>query len=334
MLSRLGQAVLVVALAYTATFFLLSALPGDGIMIKFENPDMGLSADQIAQIRAYMRADDPVITQYLHAAAGALQGDFGYSIVNGMPVSERIAAALPYTLQLAGGAFILALMIAAAITAASTFAPFAWIRNAVQSLPSLFMSVPSFWLGLVLIQVVSFQLGWIPMIGASTTEALILPVVTLAIPISAPLAQVFCRSLDQVSARPFVTVVRAKGASQWWIVTRHTAKNAVLPALTIGGLIAGELIAGAVVVETVFGRNGIGRLMNDSVAAQDLPVIQAIVVLSAIVFVLVNLLVDLVFPLLDPRLRAPRSRGARSTAAIRLTQVPKLHAPSRSEVNA
>jgi len=313
LIGRLGQAALVLLAAYTATFFLLSVLPGDGIMIAFENPEMGLSADQIAAIREYYRVDDPVLLQYVHALVGTVQGDFGYSITNAMPVADRLAAALPQTVQLAAAAFALALLLAAAIATASVFAPFAWVRRALDAVPSLFISIPAFWLGLVLIQVFSFQLGWVPMIGATPAEALVLPVITLAIPISAPLAQVFCRSLDEVATRPFVQVVTAKGASRSWILLRHTAKNALLPTLTISGLLVGELIAGSVVTETVFGRSGIGRLVNDAVAGQDLPVIQAVVLLSALVFVTVNLIVDLLFPVLDPRLRA--RAGVRAPAS-------------------
>ena len=313
LIGRLGQAALVLWAAYTATFFLLSVLPGDGIMIAFENPEMGLSADQIAAIREYYRVDDPVLLQYVHALVGTVQGDFGYSITNAMPVADRLAAALPQTVQLAAAAFALALLLAAAIATASVFAPFAWVRRALDAVPSLFISIPAFWLGLVLIQVFSFQLGWVPMIGATPAEALVLPVITLAIPISAPLAQVFCRSLDEVATRPFVQVVTAKGASRSWILLRHTAKNALLPTLTISGLLVGELIAGSVVTETVFGRSGVGRLVNDAVAGQDLPVIQAVVLLSALVFVTVNLIVDLLFPVLDPRLRA--RAGVRAPAS-------------------
>lgn len=327
LIGRVGQAALVLWAAYTATFFLLSVLPGDGIMIKFENPEMGLSAEQIAAIREYYRVDDPVLLQYVHALLGTVRGDFGYSIVNAVPVADRLAAALPQTVQLAGAAFVLALLIAAAIAAATTFAPFAWVRRALDAVPSLFISIPAFWLGLVLIQVFSFQLGWVPMIGASSTEALVLPVITLAIPISAPLAQVFCRSLDEVSTRPFVQVVTAKGASRSWVLLRHTAKNALLPTLTISGLIFGELIAGSVVTETVFGRNGIGRLVNEAVAAQDLPVIQAVVLLSALAFVTVNLVVDLLFPVLDPRLRARRTTSADAPTSDAVTSDAAAPAP-------
>jgi peptide/nickel transport system permease protein len=178
----------------------------------------------------------------------------------------------------------------------------AWLGRLLRSVPSLFISVPVFWLGIVLIQVFSFRLGWIPVINPGPVQGLILPVLALAIPISAPIAQVLVRSIDDVTRQPFVTVVRARGASDWWILTQNVARNAVLPALTMSGLLFGELIGGAVVTETVFGRTGIGRITEQAVTAQDTPVLQAVVVISAAVFVVVNLIVDLISPMLDPRL--------------------------------
>lgn len=316
-LARVAQALLVLWIAYTATFLLLSVLPGDGIMIKFQNPEMGLSADQIAAIREYYRVDDPLLVQYVNALIGVLQGDFGYSIQNAVPVADRLAAALPQTLQLASLGFVAAVVLAALVAGLSVLAPFGWLRRLLHSVPAVFASVPAFWLGLVLIQVFSFQLGLVPMIAPTPEQALVLPVLTLAVPVSAPLAQVFARSLDEVGARPFVQVVEAKGAGRWWLFTRHTARNALLPTVTIAGLVFAELIAGSVVTETVFGRNGIGRLVNEAVGSQDLPVIQAIVLVSAFVFVTVNLVVDLLYPLLDPRLRVVRpSRPAASVRTL------------------
>jgi peptide/nickel transport system permease protein len=314
LLARIGQALLVLWVAYTAAFLLLSALPGDGIMVKFESPEAGLTDEQVALIRDYYHVDSPLLIQYVHAVLGALHGDLGYSIANAMPVSDRIAAALPQTLQLASTGFALAVVLAALITAASAFAPFAGLRRIIESAPSLFISVPTFWLGLLLIQLFSFRWNLVPMIGASPLQALILPAITLSVPISAPLAQVFLRSLDDVNHSPFVQVVHAKGASRWWTLSRHTAKNALLPTLTIAGLLLGELIGGAVITETVYGRNGLGRLVNDSVARQDLPVIQAVVLIAALVFVAVNLAVDLLYPVLDPRLRTGRRTRAVAAA--------------------
>ncbi|MEV0581856.1 ABC transporter permease [Nonomuraea sp. NPDC050310] len=286
---RTGQAALVLWAAFTVAYLLLQALPGDSILIKFQNPELGLSPEQIAEIRRFYDAGG-----YLHTLLGFLRGDFGYSVETGTPVIERLAEGLPETAKLAGPAFLLALVLAVVIAFSA--------RGFLRALPPLFVSVPVFWLGIVLIQVFSFQLKLVPVIGGTPAQQLLLPVVTLAIPIAAPIAQVLGRSIDQTLRQPFIQVVAAKGASRRWILHRHVARNALLPTLTIAGLTFGELIAGSVVTETVFGRNGIGRLTEQSVNAQDTPVLLAIVVLATCVFVLVNLVVDLLYPVLDPRL--------------------------------
>lgn len=300
-LGRVGQAVVVLLAAFTLSFILLHALPGDALLIKFENPELGLSQAEVAEIRASYGADVPMLQQYLHALTGFLGGDLGYSVQYGTPVAVLIAEALPGTATLALGAFVLAVVLAVAIAALSALAPFAWVRGALRSAPSLFAAVPVFWLGIVLIQVFSFQLGLVPVIGASPVQSLILPVLSLAVPISAPLAQVLVRSIDEVSLQPFVAVTRAKGASHRWLLRRTVARNALLPTITIAGVLLGELIGGAVVTETVFGRAGVGRLTEQAVAQQDIPVLQGVVVLAAATFVVVNLVVDLLYPVLDPR---------------------------------
>jgi peptide/nickel transport system permease protein len=198
----------------------------------------------------------------------------------------------------------LALVIAVGLSVASSLLPLSWLRSVIQSLPSLFVATPVFWLGIVLIQIFSFQLKLIPVINPGPWEALVLPVLTLAIPISAPLAQVLMRNIDHVMTEPFVAVARAKGASRTWVLWRHVAKNAVLPTLTIGGILFGELLAGAVVTEAVFGLNGIGGLTQRAVGHQDIAVLQALVVFSALAFVIINLVVDLLYPVFDPRLKS------------------------------
>ncbi|MGL4960986.1 MAG: ABC transporter permease [Inquilinus sp.] len=307
LLGRIGQAVLVLWAAFTAAFILLQALPGDAILIKFQNPELGLSPDQIAEIRQSYGADSPLWSQYLHTLGNTLAGDFGTSVQAGVPVGQALVANLPPTVWLAGFGFALAVLLAVAIAALSSLAAFAWLRSAVQSLPSLFVSVPTFWLGIMLIQIFSFRLKLIPVINPGPWEGLILPVLTLAVPISAPLAQILVRSIDEISTHPFVAVARAKGASRAGVLWRHVARNALLPTLTIAGVLFGEILAGAVITETVFGLNGLGTLTERAVRNQDTAVIQAVVVLSAAGFVLVNLVVDLLAPVLDPRLR---SRGA------------------------
>ncbi|GGS75027.1 peptide ABC transporter permease [Planobispora rosea] len=303
LLLRTGQATLVLWAAFTTAYVLLQLLPGDSILIKFQNPELGLSPQQIAEIRARYDGGASPLAAYATTLLGFLRGDFGYSVDTGTPVVERLAEALPATATLAGAGFLLAVLIAVVIAFAAGYSRTSWIRGALLAVPSLFVSVPVFWLGILLIQVFSFRLGLVPVIGGSEIQQLILPVLTLAVPIAAPIAQILARSIDRVQAQPFVPVVAAKGASRWWILWRHVARNAALPALTVAGLTFGELIAGSVVTETVFGRNGIGRLTEQAVNAQDTPVMLAVVVLATVVFVVVNLAVDVLFPVLDPRLR-------------------------------
>ncbi|HFV9291300.1 ABC transporter permease [Serratia fonticola] len=300
---RTGQALLVLWAAFTLSFILLQVLPGDAILIKFQNPDMGLSPAQIADMRAAYGADIPLWQQYLHTLGNFLRGDLGYSIQNGVPVSALLAANLPATLQLAVLGFTLALLLALVIAFVSNLIGFGWLKSALQSLPALFVSVPTFWLGIVLIQIFSFRLKLVPIINPGEWVGLLLPIATLAIPISAPLAQILIRSIDSVQTQPFVAVARAKGASRSGVLWRHVARNAMLPVLTIAGMLFGELIAGALITETVFGRSGLGQLTQQAVVNQDVAVLQAVVMISAAAFVFLNLLVDLLFPLLDPRLK-------------------------------
>lgn len=300
---RTGQALLVLWAAFTLSFILLQVLPGDAILIKFQNPDMGLSPAQIADMRAAYGADVPLWQQYLHTLGNFLRGDLGFSIQNGVPVSALLAANLPATLQLAVLGFTLALLLALVIAFVSNLIGFGWLKSALQSLPALFVSVPTFWLGIVLIQIFSFRLKLVPIINPGEWIGLLLPIATLAIPISAPLAQILIRSIDSVQTQPFVAVARAKGASRSGVLWRHVARNAMLPVLTIAGILFGELIAGALITETVFGRSGLGQLTQQAVVNQDVAVLQAVVMISAAAFVFLNLLVDLLFPLLDPRLK-------------------------------
>ena len=241
--------------------------------------------------------------QYWHTLSGFLTGNFGYSVQAGVPVSQGLATNLPPTLRLAGLGFALALLLAVVLAFLAQLAPWRWLRNGLQTLPSVFVSVPVFWLGIMLIQLVSFRLGWIPVINPGPWQGLVLPTLTLAIPIAAPLAQILLRNIDEVLTQPFVAVARAKGAGKVWVLSRHVARNAVLPMLTMAGVLFGELLAGAVVTEAVFGLNGLGSLTQQAVGNQDTAVLQAVVVISATAFVLINLTVDLLYPLFDPRLR-------------------------------
>ncbi|NLY28057.1 MAG: ABC transporter permease [Alcaligenaceae bacterium] len=302
-IKRIAQALLVLWAAFTVSFLLLQALPGDAVLIKFLGSDFGLDPNVIEQLRFSYGADATLAERYVTTLTGFLRGDLGYSLHAGIPVAEALAPALPATLSLAVCGFIAAFVLALLLTWLSFLPGMAFLHGFFRSVPSLLVSVPVFWLGILLIQVFSFQLGWVSVINPEPWEALVLPTLTLAVPIAAPLAQLLIRNFDAVLASPFVVTARAKGAGQHWVLLFHVARNAVLPVLTVGGLLLGELLVGAVVTETVFGLNGLGRLTEVSVDNQDVAVLQAIVVMAAAGFVLTNLVVDFLYPVLDPRLR-------------------------------
>ena len=206
LLRRLGQSLLVLWAAFTLSFVLLQVLPGDAVLIKFQNPDLGLSPAQIADMRIAYGADSPIWKQYFHTLAAMLQGDFGYSLQAGIAVSTLLASNLPDTLSLAIPAFILAIALAFSLAFASRLPGLRWLSNTLQSLPVLFISLPTFWLGIALIQLFSFQLRWIPVINPGPLQGLILPIIAVAVPISAPLAQILMRSM--VEARAITRFVR------------------------------------------------------------------------------------------------------------------------------
>jgi len=301
--SRLIQALLVLWGAFTLSFILLQLLPGDGVLIKFLSPEYGIDRQQIEQLRISYGFDQPLLWQYFTALWRVLSGDLGYSLQAGVPVLELILTNLPPTLILAGSAFIVAVILAFALAFLSIFTPFTWLKNAICALPGLFLAIPLFWFGIMLVQIFSFQLGWISAIAPGSVEAMILPVAALALPISAPLAQILIQAIDKTLQAPFVSMLEAKGASQARIIWRHVLRNAALPTLTISGLLFGELLSGAVITETVFNLSGIGKITEAAVRAQDVGLLQAIVLLSALAFVSINLIIDLMFPLIDPRLR-------------------------------
>ncbi|MFJ4073909.1 ABC transporter permease [Curtobacterium sp. NPDC089991] len=305
---RAGQALVVLVVAFVAAYVLLALLPGDAVLARYGSPELGLSPDQLADIRASYGADDAFPVRLWRSALGFLTGDWGYSVQSGAAVSTLIATALPATLVLAALGFALALLLAGTIAFTATYGRGRWLRRVFRSLPPFFVSLPVFWIGIILIQVFSFRLGLVPVLNANPVQSLILPVITIAIPIAAPLAQVLMRSIDEVSEQPFVAVVRARGASTSWLLWKDVSRNALLPTLTMGGLLFGELVGGAVVTEAVFAREGIGQLTAQAVANRDTPVLLAVVVLSTVVFVVINLVVDLLYPVLDARLRTGGAR--------------------------
>nr|WP_276510730.1 ABC transporter permease [Neomicrococcus lactis] len=190
-----------------------------------------------------------------------------------------------------------------------------WIKKLFVNLPPLMVSIPVFWLGLVLLQVLAVQLDVMSLFPDGSFLSLAVPIFVLAVHLSAPIAQVLFKSIQTIEQQPFVDVLRAKGASDAWIYFRHLLKNAAPSALSIAGITIGTLLAGSVITETVFARAGLGQLILNAVTVQDIPLIQGLVILTAIAFTGVNLLVDLIHPKLDPRIISADSHSARALAA-------------------
>lgn len=301
---RVLQAVAVLWAAFTISFIVLFLLPSDPVSLAVDSAGSGTPADAaaIAELQARYGLDQPVLVQYWHSLVGAVQGDFGLSIATGQPVTTAILDAVPSTLGLAGTALVLAVVFGAAVAYAATYTEIPWLKNLLLALPPLGVAVPTFWVGLLLLQLFSFRLRWFPAFGDDGAASLVLPAVTLALPTGAVIAQVLATSMATTWKQPFVDVARAKGVSRIRVQTRHVLRLSSIPAFTIAGVLVGTLLAGSVVVETVFSRAGVGRLTQTSVLAQDIPVVQGIVVLTSLVFVLVNLAVDLLYPLIDPRI--------------------------------
>ncbi|MFI6224438.1 ABC transporter permease [Nocardia salmonicida] len=309
---RVAQAVAVLWAAYTVSFLLLFALPGDSVDAVAGASGTATTVDpaELDRRRAEYGFDESLLTQYAHHLADALRGDFGTSFTSGEPVGALLAEALPQTLKLTVPALVLAILLGTAVATLATYRVSRWLQQLLLSLPSLAISIPTFWIGLMLIQMLSFRVPVFPAFGNDGWRGLVLPTITLAVPTAALLAQVLAKSLSKTLDEPYVQTARAKGVGPTRIRLRHALQNASLPALTVVGLLVGGLLANAVLIEIVFSRNGLGRIVVDAVTLQDVPVVQGVVVFSAVVFVCVNLLVDLIYPLLDPRIVTTGTRSA------------------------
>jgi len=301
------RAVLVVLIAYSATFLLIHGLPKDGVDILTSSLD-GLTQDRIEALKEYYGLDRPLWEQYFIQLGNLLRGDLGYSIFSGRPVLTDITSVMGHTAALAGATLAVTFLVVAGIVLAATLTRRPWLRTALRNLPPLLGSIPAFWLGLVALQLLSFRLKALSIFPDGSFLSLFVPALVLAIPLSASITQVVLKRADEIVGQPFVHTARAKGASERQLHFGHVYKNASGPAVTLLAILFGNLLIGTVVVETVFNRPGIGTLLQQAVTRADIAVVQGVVILAAVVFTVLNLLVDLLYPLLDPRVSAFRRR--------------------------
>lgn len=306
---KIAQFLFVILATYTVVFLLVTLLPGDPLVAALAakgGGDTQVDAATLAQLREKYGMAGSAWEQYWAHLAGLFRGDLGISIQTGTPVAAMIGRALPPSLQIGGLALLFGVLSSVAITFLAFMAPWRWLKNLLLAIPPFGVAIPAFLTGIVLISVFSFTLGWFPSSGARAPGSSVLPAITLALPIGAIFFQVFSAAVLEARASQYVFTAEAKGVAPRRIFGKHLLRNALLPSITILGLTIGYLAAGTAVVETVFSRDGIGRMTVNAVLARDVNVIQGIVVVIAAVYAVVNLLVDLTYGLIDPRIRPMR----------------------------
>ncbi|MEP7453629.1 ABC transporter permease [Phyllobacterium sp. SB3] len=287
--------------AATIAFLAVKLIPGDPVAILSGGQNI-VDAAQRAAISEHFGLDRPLIVQYVNYLGHALTGDFGVSYQYRQSVTEVIAEALGPTLQLAGSAMAVALLFAVAISLV-TAGRHQKLRALAVGFELVILSTPVYWIGIVLLSLFSFHWQWFPVTGNDGLRALILPVIALSLPLAALLAQVLRDGLEEALVQPFALTVRARGVSETVLILRHGLRHAALASITLSGTLLASVLGGSILTETVFGRSGIGQITLQAIKTHDMPLVLGLVMFSALIFVVVNLIIDGLYLLIDPRLR-------------------------------
>ena len=298
---RLLHSVIVVAGVLVLVSFMIHLVPGDPAQLMVG--DAPVSAAQLQIIRHSLGLDRPIYQQLADDARRFAAGNLGRSLRSGRPISEDLRAALPSTLWLALAAMAFGVLVGVPAGVLASIRRGGWIDTAVTAFAVVGISLPSFWTGILLIVVFAIQLGWFPTSGQAGFRALVLPALTLGWYPAGALARLLRSSMLEVLRKDYVGVARAKGLRERVVVARHALRNALLPTVTLGSVQFGTLLSGAIVTETVFARDGIGRLVVEGILQRDFPVVQGVVLLIAVIYTMVNLITDVMYAWLDPRIR-------------------------------
>jgi len=300
-LSRLLSALLVLLGVSCLVFLLIHLVPGDPVEVMLG--EAAQPADREA-LRHALGLDQPILVQLLHYFRGLVHLDLGTSLQSQRPITALLAERIPATAELAAAALVVALVIALPLgVLAAVRKDSVWDYGAM-SVSLLGISIPNFWLGPLLILVFSVSLGWLPVSGRDGPASLVLPALTLGTALAAILSRMVRSSLLEVMHEDYVRTARAKGLSERSVILRHALRNALLPVVTVLGLQLGVLLGGAVVTEMIFSWPGLGELTIESIQRRDYPVVQACVLVISAAYVIVNMLTDLLYGLLDPRVRS------------------------------
>jgi peptide/nickel transport system permease protein len=282
-------------------FVMLQLVPGDPAEIflgeKFSTPEI------LAKVRHDMGLDRPLYVQYLDFLWKALHGDLGRSLHTGRPVLDHIAIALPSTLELAGAALVISIIIGVSLGVVSALKHNTWMDSLSMFIALFGVSMPVFWLSLLMIFFFSVRLNWFPAVGGGDLKHLVMPAFVLGLLNSSTLARMVRSSMLEVLNEDYIRTARAKGLFERIVIIKHALRNALIPAITVLGLEFGSLLGGAVLTETIFSRLGLGKLYVDSILNKDITMIQGVTLFIALSYTLINILVDVSYSYLDPRIR-------------------------------
>ena len=297
---RLALTIPVLIGVATLVFLLIHLIPGDPAQAM-----LGEAAPQedVEELRRRLGLDRPLLEQYGTFLTGLMSADLGTSLRTGTPVTEQIVQRMPATIELAGAAMLVAIVFSIPLGMAAAVWRGTAIDHAAMTLSLTGVSIPNFWLGPLLAIVFAVELGWLPVSGRGTLSHLVLPAVSLGAALAAILARMTRATLLEELREQYVVAARARGVSWFRAVVRHAFRNSLIPIVTLLGLQFGAVLTGAVITETIFAWPGIGRLLIQSIGFRDYPLIQGCILLIAVTYVGVNLLTDLVYGFLDPRIR-------------------------------
>ncbi len=298
---RVLLAIPTILLTSVVVFLMLYLIPGDPASIYVGESQA--TPERIAQIRHSLGFDRPLYVQYGDFLWKALHGNLGRSVQTNRPVAQEVLDRLPNTIQLAVAAMILAILSGVSLGLISGLKQNSWLDTLAMLGALTGVSIPVFWLGLLLIMFFAVRLHWFPATSQPGLRGLVLPAISLALLSTATLARLVRSSIIEVLHLEFLQTTRAKGLRERTVVLRHALPNALIPVITVIGLQFGSLLSGAVVTETVFARPGLGKLVVDSIQNKDFPVVQGVILVLAMIYVVVNLLVDLSYAIIDPRIR-------------------------------
>lgn len=282
------------------SFVMIHLVPGDPVAIYL---GQGASGQSLQLARHELGLDQPLPVQYLRFLGNALHGDLGTSIRSQRPVLSEIGDRFAATLQLTLAAMAVAIVLGVGVGTLAAAARARWVSGLLLLLSTLGLSMPTFWLGLLLIDLFALNLRWFPVLGSTTLRGTVLPTLTLALPAAAVLARITHAGLAEVLQQDYIRTARAKGAARWRVVLVHALRNAIIVVLTIAGLQFGALLAGAVIVENVFSRPGLGTFVVGAILGRDYPDIQGTVLIFAVLYVAINLVLDVLYGIINPRIR-------------------------------